>query len=318
MVEDGAAGGADAFALVGNEHRAAILRALLAAHADADAAYPAPFAALRERAGVDVSSQFAYHLDELVGSMVARTGDGYRLRYAGWKAAAALAAGTYADQPAFGPTAADGACPHCDAAELHASYGDAWLAVACHGCERVLARYPFPPGAASARRRADGLSGLLDAFDRRVRSHFALAVDGVCPECAGRTTRRLEAVDPDAPAPTATRGDGHGVVAVADCGQCGNHLTVPVGFAALADPDIRARYRRQGHAVDDRPFWRVPALVAADVVAPADGASPADGAPRAVTVALPRDDAAAASLAVTVTDDLAVADSPAADDATDR
>lgn len=252
---------ADAFALVGNEHRVAILRALLDAHADPETAYPTPFAALRERAGVDVSSQFAYHLDELVGPFVARTGEGYRLRYAGWKAAAALAAGTYADQPAFGPAAVEGACPHCGREALHASYGDAWLTVACHGCERVLTRYPFPPGAAADR----DVDALLRAFDRRVRSHFSLAVDGVCPECAGAMRAALATVDRGSV--NETRGDGHDVQAVADCDQCGNHLTLPVGCVLLDDPAVLAWCRDHDVAVDDRPFWRVPFLVADDAVA---------------------------------------------------
>lgn len=271
---------ADAFALVGNEHRVAILRALLDAHADPDAPYPTPFAVLRDRAGVGVSAQFAYHLGELVGAFVGKTSDGYRLRYAGWKAAAALAAGTYTDQPAFGPTPIPGACAHCsghddagDAIALHASYGDAWLTVACHDCERVLARYPFPPGAATAHLddadstdedSSSGVERLLAAFDDRVRSHFALAVDGVCPECAGPMRRHLER---DAPGGVnETRGDGHALHAVADCETCGNHLTFPVGCVLLAHPDALAAASAHDAALADRPFWRVPVLVAHDHV----------------------------------------------------
>jgi len=278
---------ADAFALVGNEHRAAILHALLDAHADAETPYPTPFAVLRDRAGVDVSAQFAYHLDELVGPMVAKTGDGYRLRYAGWKAAAALAAGTYATQPAFGPTSVDGTCPHCDAAALHASYGDAWLTVACHDCERVLARYPFPPGPAAHRLRGAGVDALLRAFDARVRSHFALAADGVCPECAGRTATGLETVtDPEETAPTATRGDGHALEAVADCEQCGNHLAFPVGLLALDDPDVVAALADRGHDPETTPFWRLPVLAE-------DAVARSDTDPLEATVAIGDDDAPA-------------------------
>jgi ribosomal protein S27E len=249
----------DAFALVGNEHRAAILHALLDAHADPGTPYPTPFAVLRERAGVDVSSQFAYHLDELVGPMVTRTEGGYRLQYAGWKAAAALAAGTYASQPAFGPTGVDGACPHCNATALHASYGDAWLTVTCHGCERVLTRYPFPPGAAAARLEDGGVDALLAAFDDQVRSHFALAVAGVCPECAGRATRSLATAD--TPDSTDTRGDGHALEAVADCEQCGNHLTLPVGCVLLDAPRVLAWATANDVDLVDRPFWLIPELV---------------------------------------------------------
>ncbi|WP_227133284.1 DUF7351 domain-containing protein [Halorubellus salinus] len=252
---------ADAFALAGNEHRVAILRALLDAHADPETPYPTSFATLRERAGVDVSAQFAYHLDALVGAFVAKTGDGYRLRYPGWKAAAALAAGTYTDQPAFGPTPVPGECAHCRTAALHASYGDAWLAVACHDCERVLTRYPFPPGAAGAHLDDGGVDALLAAFDDRVRSHFALAVDGVCPECAGRMQTALATVDDATANQTDTRGDGHAIHAVADCETCGNHLTLPVGCALLADPRTLALAVDRGVDLVDRPYWCIPQLV---------------------------------------------------------
>ncbi|MFC6954086.1 DUF7351 domain-containing protein [Halorubellus litoreus] len=292
---DAADATADAFALVGNEHRVAILRALLAAHADPETPYPTSFATLRERAGVDVSAQFAYHLDALVGAFVAKTGDGYRLRYPGWKAAAALAAGTYTDQRAFGPTAVPGECAHCRVAALHASYGDAWLTVACHGCERVLTRYPFPPGAAAAHLDDGGVDALLSAFDDRVRSHFALAVDGVCPECAGRTRTALAAVDDDASASqTATRGDGHAIHAVADCETCGNHLTLPVGCALLADPRTLALAADRGVDLVDRPYWRLPELVG-DAHVDRTGTSPLEA-----TVSLDAD------TTVTVTADLDV------------
>jgi ribosomal protein S27E len=290
---------ADAFALVGNEHRVAILRALLDAHADPETPYPTSFATLRDRAGVDVSAQFAYHLDALVGAFVARTDDGYRLRYPGWKAAAALAAGTYTDQRAFGPTPVPGECAHCRTAALHASYGDAWLTVACHGCERVLTRYPFPPGAAAAHldatdERAPDVDALLAAFDDRVRSHFALAVDGVCPECAGRMRTALATVE-DAPTDqTDTRGDGHAVQAVADCETCGNHLTLPVGCALLADPRTLALARDRGVDLVDRPYWRVPQLVDDARV------ERTDSSPLEATVSLDAD------ATVTVTSDLDV------------
>lgn len=297
---------ADAFALVGNEHRVAILRALLDAHADAETPYPTPFARLRERAGVEVSAQFAYHLDELVGSFVARTADGYRLRYAGWKAAAALAAGTYTQQPAFGPTPIDGDCPHCGPTPetggggLHASYGDAWLTVACHDCDRVLTRYPFPPGGAADRlddpdsrsdttpdaTDIDEIAALLDAFDRRVRSHFSLAVDGVCPECAGPMHTGLESVDADGV--NDTRGDGHSLQVVADCERCGNHLTLPVGCVILDDPAVTAWCATHGMELDNRQFWEL-SVVAPDAVTktgtdPLEATVTVEGADVVVTV----------------------------------
>jgi hypothetical protein len=67
-----------ALALLGNETRIAILRAIASADEER-----VPFSTLRERVGVDDSGQFNYHLNKLAGRYVRRTADGYALRQAG-------------------------------------------------------------------------------------------------------------------------------------------------------------------------------------------------------------------------------------------
>jgi DNA-binding transcriptional ArsR family regulator len=81
----GAAGPAatEAFKLLGDETRLAILLALWEAHepfADGDAV---GFSTLRDRVGTADSGRFNYHLDRLTDHFVRRTDDGYELREAG-------------------------------------------------------------------------------------------------------------------------------------------------------------------------------------------------------------------------------------------
>lgn len=67
----------EAFSLLANEDRLAILDALVRAHRRGET--PLSFSALRERVGIGDSGRFAYHLRELTGHFVARSSDGYSL-----------------------------------------------------------------------------------------------------------------------------------------------------------------------------------------------------------------------------------------------
>lgn len=247
---------AEAFALLGHEHRVDILHALLSASRE-DAEYPASFATLFERTEIGVSSQFSYHLDALTGQFVRRTDEGYELRYAGWEVATSILAGTYTRRAAFEPTAVDGECPLCGGAALEAAYDEEWLTVGCGACDSRHARYPLPPGALHSR----SLDGVLAMFDRYVRSHASLATDGVCSGCTGVMDVRT---DPDG----GLRG---GRVAVCACRRCGNRLYPPLGLF-VRDHDTVSGFLsgRTVTASDDRPaerpFWELEWCVADDCV----------------------------------------------------
>lgn len=239
---------AEAFALVGHEHRVTILRALLDASRDGES--PTAFSALRERAGIDVSAQFSYHLEALTGQFVRRTDDGYELRYAGWEVATAILAGTYNERAAFGPTSIDGRCPRCGEPDLVAAYREEWFSVRCAACERRHARYPLPPGAIEPR----SLPAVLSAFDRYVRTQLSLARDQVCPGCFGVMDVRTHDGDGESPLPA-------GRVAIYDCRRCGNRLYPPLGLFVLETAPLRRFLRDRGTDPVETPFWEVACCV---------------------------------------------------------
>ncbi|SDR35746.1 DUF7351 domain-containing protein [Natronobacterium texcoconense] len=272
---------ADAFSLLGHDLRVDILRGLLEL-SRTRAEYPASFSTLRERVGADVSSQFNYHLDELTGHFVRRTDDGYELRYAGWEVATSILAGTYNRRAAFGPTEIDGRCPHCTESSLAATYREEWLTVECPTCNERLVRYPFPPGGLESR----SLSEVLEAFDRHVRSHVALARDGICPGCTGPVTVQ-----------TATDADLEGErIAIFVCQRCGNRLRPHLGLALVADEHVVQFARSHGRSLSKTRFWELEWCVS-------DAAASVSTDPWRCTVPIPIADE---TLVLTVDDELVV------------
>lgn len=79
----------EAFAVLGNETRIAILQALERADE------PLAYSDLKRQVEVCDSGRFNYHLEKLIGHFVERSDEGYWLRTVGERAAKAVIAGTF-------------------------------------------------------------------------------------------------------------------------------------------------------------------------------------------------------------------------------
>ncbi|MFB6172797.1 MAG: winged helix-turn-helix domain-containing protein [Haloarculaceae archaeon] len=227
---------AEAFDVLGNEIRTAILLALLADG-------PLTFSGLRDRVGVADSGRFNYHLDRLTGQFVRKETGGYRLRYHGRRVAHAALAGTFTETTSFDPVSVEGACRACGERALVGSYEDEAIRIRCRACdERVLA-VSFPPSAVVGRSPSEA----IQAFERWSRRQADLAREGICPVCASRTETHL---DPDP-----SLGDDLAPVARHDCGTCGWQNCTTVGSAVLDHPAVD-RFARE-HDLDPRsgPYW---------------------------------------------------------------
>jgi DNA-binding transcriptional ArsR family regulator/Zn ribbon nucleic-acid-binding protein len=228
---------AEAFSLVGNETRLAILEALWQAPER-----PVSFSELRKAVGMRDSAQFNYHLGQLTDHYVEKTGDGYDFQYAGEKVVRAVLAGTFNERPEIPPFDAPGSCALCGA-NLQAYYDDETITVECTDCGHLHGRYPFPPGGLNDRSREE----ILDAFDQRVRHLHCLAADGVCPECNGRMETTMTRDDDDHL--------GLEVRVDHECQQCRHSLYSAVGLKLLDQSDVVTFHR--DHAVDlcMTPYW---------------------------------------------------------------
>lgn len=190
----------DAFGVLGNETRMAILQELAAADG------PLPFSMLRDRVGVRDSGQFNYHLDKLTGHFVGATDDGYELRRAGERIIEAVVSGAVTETPVIEPTQVDLPCPECGAPAI-VSYQQEWLAFSCTECEGsydpsesddpipeeqlnqgYLGGLSLPPAAVQGRSVEEVVqtAWTWDFLERIARSH------DICPRCSAKINRSVE------------------------------------------------------------------------------------------------------------------------------
>lgn len=227
---------AEAFSVVANESRLAILEALWRAPDG-----PVSFSELRREVGMADSAQFNYHLGKLTGQFVRSVDDGYECRHAGEKVVRAVLEGSFNENPSLEPFDIEGRCVACGGS-LQARYADERLTIACSRCTKRHGHYPFPPGGLNDRTREE----VVAAFDQRVRHLHCLAADGVCPECGGRM--RTELTRDDAWLGTAI-GVSH------ECVQCRHTLRSTVGLRLLDHSAVVSFHRDHGIDLCATPYW---------------------------------------------------------------
>jgi hypothetical protein len=238
----------DTFALVGNEIRAAILRTFGDAW-EANTTRPVlSFSELRRRVDVEVrSSQFNYHLQQLVGQLVERTDEGYRLRPAGTALYRAIRAETFVRDAALTPFEVGLECYFCGMS-VTADYRDGHFSIQCPGCEyRYLDSTRVLPSG------IEDTDTLLSRIDRHDRHKLLAFADGVCPICANALDRRLLASE-EAAFPTT----GHTEVFVFHaCDHCGNQDYRTVGEALLYRPEVVCFFADRDVNVTTPPTWEL-------------------------------------------------------------
>jgi predicted nucleic acid-binding Zn-ribbon protein len=284
MDQSGPGDPADAFSLVADETRIAILRALgeapqhegdtqtqaeadtdsraeadtqtqaeADAETEAEAGDAVPFTELRERVGVPDSGKFNYHLGKLVGTFVRRTDEGYALNYPGELLYRTVIAGFFTRRAALSGADADGDCADCGGS-LRMEYDESVLRVACPDCGRDYMGVEFPPSAVEARAGED----LPTAFDQWVRHNLLLASRGVCTWCAGRMPAEITLRESDGPEPAAYVGR--------NCEHCGGSLWTTPGENVLYHPAVVSFFHERGADVTSRPLWELGFVTSDDAV----------------------------------------------------
>jgi hypothetical protein len=237
---------ADAFSLVGDETRLAVLEGLWRIDT------PARFSDLRDEVGTRDSARFNYHLGQLTGQFVRKTDAGYELRTAGERVVQAVLGGSFTEHPRR-EIDIDDPCVECGAT-LSASYADEQLTIECPDCGHGHGEYSFPPGGLHDRTDA----AVLEAFNQRVRHLHCLAKDGVCPACNGRTETRIQREEECCL--------GSAITATPVCKQCAHERCSAIGLGLLDQSPVVGFYREHGVDLSETPYWRFDWCVSADPV----------------------------------------------------
>ena len=227
----------DTFALLGDETRVQILRAFT----ETDPDTPLSFSEIRDLVGTRDSGQFNYHLKKLTGHFITKTEAGYKPTIAGNAVMGALLSGTYTSTGKMDPIdLPDSPCMECGS-PLRIEYQEERLHIFCTECGETHGQFVVPPGTLEQFDREE----LPMAFNRWIRSQFAQAVAGFCPNCSGRLDRTVD-----------TDEDGR-YMAVYDCPRCGDQVTASMAATLLHSPEVIAFAYENGIDVVNTPYWEL-------------------------------------------------------------
>ena len=202
------------------------------------------FTELYERSDVESTSQFSYHLTQLVGTFVAETSEGYRLTYAGEKIVRTVRSGLYESTPSFETVEVDGTCPFCREPALVADSRDERFIIRCSACDSTLLADAFPRSQASGRSPAE----IVASFGTRLWSAAISVKGGVCPECYGPIDIDVDTRETD---------DMAFHTLSSTCQQCRMVVHFPVEMLATFHPEIATLRRNRGISLLETPLWEL-------------------------------------------------------------
>lgn len=241
----------DAFKLLSDETRLAILLALWDEHDPLRTDDSVNFSELYDRVGASDSGNFTYHLNKLVGHFVEEAADGYRLRNAGLKIVQATIAGAGLEERTLPSTETEMSCHRCGA-RVEISYENEYLYHICTECEGNTGRnFPKERPVGTLMMFDFDPSGLADRTPGEVfvagtiksLREFGSLLRGICPECSGPVEESVHICeDHEAPPGEACRSCGtrDEVRVRYVCSVCKHGDSYPVHAAIYDHPAVVA------------------------------------------------------------------------------
>lgn len=242
----------DAFALLGNETRLEILRAIWEEQVPLAEDNTVPFSRIFDRVDYDDRGSFSYHLERLEGRFITQHTErgGYELTIPGLKLIRNVVAGTGVEDAVLEPTEIDQPCPLCGAT-TEITYQRGCVFLLCPECEAppradvegLVGAVYFEPAGIADRTPEELHAASMAAKMNQTRSLF----DRVCPTCSGPVEGRLECCPDHDPSGGCERcGMRFGTLARFRCRVCkyfgGGHLKA----IALCHPAVAAFYDDHG------------------------------------------------------------------------
>ena len=251
----GAAGphATEAFALLGNETRLAILLALWELREPGTNDSALSFSELYDRIDYDNPGNFSYHLEQLEGQFIRKQDDeGYELRNTGLRIVQSVIAGAGVQDTHLEPTEIDRTCHLCGASTA-VSYEDGTFYHHCTECDGVAERDGLPEGWLSGMKlHPAGLTDrsaeeLIAAAEVAAYRHMRTMFEGLCSACSGPVDAWLEICeDHDADGVCSTCGRVPPYTAQFQCRVCKDfHGTTPAVISVF-HPAVIAFYYDHG------------------------------------------------------------------------
>lgn len=243
----------EAFALLGNEIRIAILLALWDMYDPHATENSVLFSELFDKVEYEDPGSFSYHLQQLSGQFIRQHPDreGYELRVPGLRFIQAIIAGAGVQDTSFDPTEIRQSCPFCGASTA-IQYRDGLITHVCTECAGVtaeeanqgfLSAVPFDP------------AGLTDRTPDEIRAASRVAAwrqtqfmfDGLCPACSGPVDRWLDCCeDHDSDGICDACGTRFAVLARFECRTCKNHNVSSPKALVMFHPAVIGFYANRG------------------------------------------------------------------------
>jgi len=238
----------EAFAILGNEYRAEIIRTLGDEQGSEGPRPILSFSELYSKSDVDIAtSQFNYHLQRLVGPFIENIEEGYRLRHGAVTLYRTILAGTYIRETHIEDFNVGVDCYYCDA-PIEARYADRRFTILCSGCGQTYSDTTAPPSVSEGDREA-----LLNRIDQYIRHRILAFSKGVCSICANELrTRFLPGDDLAAP-----RSDQLDVFVHRSCDYCGAQQYMSVGLSLLYNSSLIAFFQERDLDVTTTPIWEL-------------------------------------------------------------
>ena len=252
----GAAGPAatEAFALLANETRLAILLVLWESYHPAAEDNAVSFSELYEQIDYDNAGNFSYHLDQLDGQFIRKRAEpeGYELRDTGLSLVKTVIAGAGVADASLDPVDIDRPCSLCRGTTA-VSYEDGVLYQICTDCDGVsteaalpdgyLNATTFPPAGLTDRSPAELVAAAEVTAYRRMQT----MVEGICSACSGPVDALLETCSGHNPDGVCENcGRAHAVWARFQCRVCKDHHVTTPAVLSVFHPAVVAFYYEHG------------------------------------------------------------------------
>ncbi|MFC4542471.1 helix-turn-helix domain-containing protein [Halosolutus amylolyticus] len=244
----------DAVNALGNSKRLEILLALDKVEQEHQKPWHTmSFTELYDAIDVDSTSQFSYHLDQLVGQFVSETADGYRLTYSGNKIVRTIVSGVYESTSTFEDSEVSGACLFCGEASLLATLDAEQFRIRCTSCDATLVTDFFPKSQTRGRTTAE----IIESVGYRIWSMYIQLRGDVCPECFGRVDTTVDVYEHN--------GKSHHLH-ISSCRECQHIVSIPIEVTVAFHPAVLHRFWEHGISLLDVPLWEFFEYIVSDVI----------------------------------------------------